>query len=251
MRIDVLLRRGKGPFWGRLKRLARAFLGLHIPVGPVTRPFFRSLYGLRATVRTSFSWLSRFLWHEPLFRSQCASVGKGLLIERLPGIYGQGKIILGEHVQISGLCSFAFLNRWIDEPQLIIGDHTFIGHGCGIAVASSIRIGKHCLLSGGVSVADYDGHPTDALLRRTEPAQPEAIKPVVIGDDVWIGLGAKIMKGVTIGDRSIVAAGAVVTKSVPEDVIVAGNPASVVKSLALSENGPNASCLGQSSVSQD
>ena len=246
MRIDVLLRRGEGAFWGRLKRLARAFLRLHIPVGPVTRPFFQSLYSLQATLRASFSWLLRFLWHEPLFRSQCVSVGSGLLMERLPGIYGHGRIILEDDVRLCGMISIAFLNRWIDEPELIIGSHTFIGHGCAIAVGSSMRIGKHCLLAGSVIVTDFDGHPTDAVLRRTEPAPRESIKPVTIGDDVWIGMGARVLKGVSIGDRSIVAAGSIVTKSVPPDVIVAGNPAQVVKLLPSSAAEREGSCLAQS-----
>ena len=106
-------------------------------------------------------------------------------------------------------------------------------------------IGKHCLLSGGVSVSDYDGHPTDAVLRRTSPAPRESIEPVVIGDDVWIGAAARILKGVTIGDRSIVGAGAIVTKDVPPDVVVAGNPARVVKWLVAAGTDANGSCTPQ------
>ena len=83
------------------------------------------------------------------------------------------------------------------------------------------------------------------MLRRTSPAPPEAIKPVLIGDDVWIGADAKILKGVAIGDRSIVGAGAIVTKSVPPDVIVAGNPARVVKSLGKSGMERNGCSLSQ------
>jgi len=229
-----------------LKRLARAVLRIHVPVVPVTRPFFRMLYGLHVGVREVGRWFLRFFWFEPLFRSQCTAVGQGLVIEFLPHIQGSGRIILGDDVSMAGKSGFGFLNRWIDAPELIIGDHTFIGHGCGIAVGSSVRIGKHCRLAGGVGISDYDGHPTDAVLRRTEPAPREAIKPVVIGDDVWIGAGARILKGVTIGDRSIVGAGAVVTNSVPSDVIVGGNPARVVKWLAAPEARREKSCLAQS-----
>jgi acetyltransferase-like isoleucine patch superfamily enzyme len=244
----TLLRRGEGPVWGTLKRLALAILRLHVPVGPLSRPFFRMLHGLHVGVREGGLWLLRFFWFEPLFRSQCTAVGQGLVIESLPYIVGDGKIVLGEDVRFSGKPSFGFLNRWDDAPELIIGDHTFVGHGCSIAVGASVRIGKHCLLAGGVSIADYDGHPIDAVLRRTSPPPPAAIKPVVIGDDVWIGADAKILKGVTIGDRSVVGAGAVVTKSVPPDVIVAGNPARVVKSLVRSEMERSRACPYQSSA---
>jgi acetyltransferase-like isoleucine patch superfamily enzyme len=236
MDVVTRLRRGQGPFWGRLKRLARAFLGLHLPVNSATRPVFSALYALHMGVGRAWLWLLRFFWFEPLFRSQCAAVGRGLEIELLPFIAGKGRIVLGDGVRLSGKSGFMFLNRWIDRPELSIGSHTFLGSGCIISVGSSVRIGEYCLLAGGVHVSDYDGHPTDARLRRTSPAPPESIKPVVIGDDVWIGASAKILKGVTIGDRSIVAAGAIVTKSVPPDVIVAGNPARVVKHL-VSPNG--------------
>jgi acetyltransferase-like isoleucine patch superfamily enzyme len=155
-------------------------------------------------------------------------------MEQLPFINGSGKIVIGEDVWLSGKPSFIFGNRWQLDPELRIGDHSFVGHRCALSVAKSVRIGRHCLLAGGVSISDYDGHPTDPVLRRTEPAPPEAIRPVVIGDDVWIGADAIILKGVEIGDRSIVGAGSVVTRSVPPDVIVAGNPARIVRSLAAS-----------------
>jgi acetyltransferase-like isoleucine patch superfamily enzyme len=241
MDLIVQLRRGKGPIWGSLKRLARSILTLHLPVGSATRPFFGLLYALHVAAREGGLWGLRLLWFEPLFRSQCSSVGRGLRMERLPYINGRGKIVLGDYVELSGKSTFMFGNRWNDAPEVWIDDNSFIGHGCSFAAAGSIRIGKHCLLAGGVSISDYDGHPTDAMLRRTSPVPPEAIKPVVIGDDVWIGASATILKGVTIGDRSIVGAGAVVTRSVPPDVIVAGNPARVVKDLvsAAAERGAN------------
>ncbi len=68
----------------------------------------------------------RFLWFEPLFRSQCTAVGPGLVIEHLPFIQGNGRIILGEDVRLSGKPSFGFLNRWDDAPEQIIGDHYFL-----------------------------------------------------------------------------------------------------------------------------
>jgi maltose O-acetyltransferase len=79
--------------------------------------------------------------------------------------------------------------------------------------------------------------PLDAERRRAgEPSPPESVRPVVIGNDVWIGTGAVILKGVTVGDRSVIAARAVVTRDVRPDAVVAGNPARVVK--YLSENKP-------------
>ena len=68
--------------------------------------------------------------------------------------------------------------------------------------------------------------------RAGDPTPADGIAPVVIGDEVWVGFHAIILKGVTVGDRAIVAAGAVVTKDVPADAVVAGNPARVVKVLS-------------------
>jgi acetyltransferase-like isoleucine patch superfamily enzyme len=218
-----------------MKRLARAILGLHLPVNASTRPLFRALYAVHVAAGGAWLWLLRFFWFEPLFRGQCTAVGRNLWMEFLPYIEGRGRIVLGDDVRLAGKSGFRFLNRWNDDPELRVGSHTFIGGGCRFAGGSSIRIGDHCLLAGGVMISDNDGHPTDALLRRTSPPPPESIKPVAIGDDVWIGESAKVLKGVAIGDRSIVAAGAVVTKSVPPDVVVAGNPARVVKHLLARE----------------
>jgi acetyltransferase-like isoleucine patch superfamily enzyme len=154
-------------------------------------------------------------------------------MEQLPYLNGAGQISLGSRVRLSGKSSFTFCNQFKTCPEIRIGDDTFIGHDCNLGAARLLVIGSHCLLAGGVRVRDYDGHPLDAALRRAKAlASLESIRPVVIGDDVWVGAGAIILKGVTVGDRSVVGAGAVVTKDVPPDTVVAGNPARVVKYLA-------------------
>jgi acetyltransferase-like isoleucine patch superfamily enzyme len=153
-------------------------------------------------------------------------------MEELPYIQGCGRIVIGDGVRLSGQPQLGFNNRHNDRPLLSIGDGTFIGHYTSISVAEAVRIGRHCLLAGGVSIADYDGHPLNAEARRAGETSPLAeVRPVTIGDDVWIGTGATILKGVIVGDRAIVGAHAVVTKDVPPDTVVAGNPARVVKSL--------------------
>lgn len=233
MSLSAKIRRGEGPIYGPAKRVAGRLLHAHIPVGGPGRVVARGLYAGHVLVREGLIWLRRFLWYEPLFRGQCDSVGSGFKMEQLPYLTGQGRIVLGDNVRFSGKPSIGFNNRAEDEPELRIGDGTFIGHGCGFTIGRSIRIGANCLLAGGVQIQDQDGHPLDARRRREhEPTPAEEIRPVLIGDDVWIGSGAIILKGVTIGDRSVVGARAVVTKDVPADVVVGGNPARVIKSLA-------------------
>ena len=160
-------------------------------------------------------------------------VGAGFQMEQLPYIQGKGDIVIGAGVRFSGKPSFSFgRSNACMRPTITIGDNTFIGHGCGFNIGSEIWIGKNCLFSTGVHVYDLDGHPLDAAARRSGlPSPSESIKPVRIGDDVWVGNGAILLKGVTIGDRAIIAARSVVTKDVPADTIVGGNPARFVATL--------------------
>ena len=232
MSIAIKIRRGEGWHWKAAKGLARGLLGLHLPVPPASRSLFRALHGLHRAAGEAAGWAIRFGWYEPLFRGLCDEVGPGFRMERLPFVTGRGRIVVGRDVRLSGKSEFGFSNRLADEPELRLGDGTFVGHDCRFSVSRSVRIGRHCLLAGGVKIFDGDGHPTDARRRRLGlPTPPENARPVVVGDDVWVGSGAIILKGVTIGDRSIVGAGAVVTRDVPPDVIVAGNPARTVKTL--------------------
>ena len=217
----------------RIKPLAVRALTAHVPVAGSLRPFFRLLYALHVGVREGLGHVLRFLWFEPLLRSQCESVGGGFRMEQLPYIWGSGRIVIGDRVRLSGKSSVSFHHADGRVPELCIGDGSFLGHDCAIAVASSIAIGHHVLVAGGARMSDYDGHPVDAESRRAgDPTPPDAVRPIVIEDDVWIGADARILKGVRIGARSIVGSGAVVTRSVPPDVVVAGNPARIVRKLA-------------------
>jgi acetyltransferase-like isoleucine patch superfamily enzyme len=232
MNIRKKIREGKGPFWGTLNWTARKVLTFHIPVIGPTRLLFKLFYLLHICIRDTWIWFTRFFWFEPLFRSQCESIGSGFQMESLPYMQGKGRIHIGDNVRLSGKPSFSFNNHFSHLPELIIGNGTFIGHGSSISIAKSVSIGEHCLIAGGVRIYDLDGHPLDATTRRTgETSAEEAIRPVKIGNDVWIGSGAIILKGISIGDRSIVGAASIVTKDIPPDVVVAGNPATIVRYL--------------------
>lgn len=226
------LRCGEGWFWGTSKSFVRAVLHFHLPASGLAKPLFRALYAIHVAGREARACLLRVLWYEPLFRSQCETVGDCFYMEQLPYLLGLGRIRLGRGVRLSGKSSIIFATRSHARPEFTIGDDTFVGNGCAFHIANSVQIGRHCLLARGVSVADFDGHPLDAERRRNGESTPrEQVRPVVIEDDAWIGARATILKGVTVGARSIVAAEAVVSKNVPPDVIVAGNPARVVRRL--------------------
>ena len=111
---------------------------------------------------------------------------------------------------------------WVTKSGHLTLDGGFINEGATITCATSVHIGKGANIAREAVIRDYDGHYIEDLNYRTA-------KPVWIGDNVWIGYRAMILKGVTIGDGSIVAANAVVTKDVPPHCIVAGNPAKVIR----------------------
>ena len=106
-----------------------------------------------------------------------------------------------------------------------IGHHVGIS-GTTISAANAISIGNHVMIGSGALITDTDSHPLDPIERRHGGGGVS--KPIIIGDDVFIGARAIILKGVRLGCGCIVGAGAVVTKDVMERTIVAGNPARVV-----------------------
>jgi acetyltransferase-like isoleucine patch superfamily enzyme len=111
--------------------------------------------------------------------------------------------------------------------DVIIGDHTRIGlHN---TVIGPVTIGNHVNLAQGITVTALNHNFTEKGLRIDE--QGVSTTPVTIGDDIWIGANAVILPGVTIGNHSVIAAGAVVTKDVPPHTLVAGVPAKKIKEL--------------------
>ncbi len=120
----------------------------------------------------------------------------------------------------------AVWGRGPGQGRIRIGDYALITPGVRISASDSIEIGDNCMIASGAYITDSDWHGIyDRIERNPEPA------PIRIGNNVWIGDGATVLKGVTIGDNSIVGAGAVVARDVPANVVVAGNPARVVKEL--------------------
>ncbi|CAN5475800.1 sugar O-acetyltransferase [soil metagenome] len=108
--------------------------------------------------------------------------------------------------------------------NLRIGRNVFVNQGCRLDDIGGIELGDDVMLGPGVRIIT-SGHPLDPALRRRQVT----VAPIVVGRNVWIGAGATILQGVTIGDDAVVAAGAVVTGDVPPAVLAAGAPARVVK----------------------
>ena len=129
-------------------------------------------------------------------------------------------------------------NPWIEPPffcdygyNISLGEDCFFNFNCVVLDVCEVKLGDRVLI--GPAVQLYTAtHPLDAA---TRGALWEFGKPIEIGSDVWIGGGAVICPGVTLGDRVVVAAGAVVTKSFPSDVVIGGNPAKIIRYLSSKE----------------
>jgi acetyltransferase-like isoleucine patch superfamily enzyme len=122
-----------------------------------------------------------------------------------------------------------------------IGDLVYIGDDVIISTRERIRIGARTMVAHGVQIFDNDSHPLDPRDRHADylnliEGRPRThfipSAPVEIGEDCWVGANSIVLKGVTIGARSVVAAGSVVTADIGEDCLAAGNPARVIRSLS-------------------
>ena len=116
------------------------------------------------------------------------------------------------------------------KGEISIGKYSLITPGVRIMSAEKIEIGDACMIAHGAYISDADWH---GIYDRAQPVGKT--KPINIKDNVWIGDSAIVCKGVTIGKNSIIGAGAVVTKDVPENCIYAGNPAKFIKKLDAKE----------------
>lgn len=227
MLLDSLIlkiKRAETPFFAGLKSMAKAILTFHLPIPRALDSIYLTFHFLDLLSFETTERVSVACYRYPLLRALCASVGERLQMERVPNITGPIRIYLGDDVRLSGQSSFSG-GRVFPDPELRIGDRSYIGHRCIFAVAKSIIIGEDVLIAGGCSVSDYSMHPVDPEKRLAGvQVDPEDVRPVRIENKAWIGRGATILPGVTIGEAAVVGAAAVVTKDVPPGHICVGNP---------------------------
>lgn len=140
---------------------------------------------------------------------------------------GPGRIHLGRHCNAWARAETNVLLTFSPGALIEIGDNVRL-NGAGLQAASGISVGDDCIL-GSCTIVDTDHHLVGVDRRRS--SAPAATAPIRIGRNVWVAGMAAVLKGVTIGDDSVVAFGAVVASDVPAGVVVAGNPARVVKNL--------------------
>ena len=187
------------------------------------------------------------IWNRLYFSVMGVQYGKNMIIRNKVYIINMGKVKIGDNFVLSSGDNINSVSRNIcasihvmsDEALITIGDNVGISAACirtmkSVTIGNNVNIGADCL------IMDTDAHPHDYLQRRRDFEKSMNRKdyitliptsPIVIEDDVWIGARSHILKGVHIGARSVIAAGSVVTKDVPEDCVVGGNPAKVIRYL--------------------
>jgi maltose O-acetyltransferase len=167
--------------------------------------------------------------------SSCSRVG-GQPVRMQPVLFlGPGAILLGRDVQFGWPNSPLFYTGYCHveaaHPDAVIelGDHSEFNNNLMIkSEGAGVRVGRHGLFGAHIEILDSNFHDLDPRRRHGGTVR---MAPVDIGENVFVGMGVRILKGVTIGDDSVIGAGAVVTSSIPAGVIAAGNPARAIREL--------------------
>jgi acetyltransferase-like isoleucine patch superfamily enzyme len=209
-----------------------------------------------ASLLSKYSWLELFIfafyttknlinkfYSGLVFKLKCrvngVDVGPGfqvwgkVIINKFPG----SQIHIGNQLRIvSSPGRYAFnifpqskIRTVTPKAQIIIGNNVGFNSISITARSRTIRIGNGTMLGGNCQIMDSDGHPLWPPESRWVYPGDEYDRPVDIGNNVFVGLNVLILKGVTIGDNSIIAAGSVVATSIPENCLAAGMPAKVIK----------------------
>jgi acetyltransferase-like isoleucine patch superfamily enzyme len=169
------------------------------------------------------------LWAQRFLYPQFEAIGPGAIVFGPRHIEVNGPdVYLGKDIHMMATRDNPIRFTVYAQPggRIELGDYTIVLPGARLSSASRIRVGKNCMFATNCYVTDADWHD---VYDRT--AAPGITAEVVLEDNVWIGDSAIVCKGVTIGENSVIGAGAVVAGDIPPNSIAAGNPARVIKQL--------------------
>lgn len=152
---------------------------------------------------------------------QGMKIGKGTSISQIYVTWPH-QVSIGNRCILEHNIYFKYDGIWNKGPAIVIEDEVFIGTGCEFNSNCGIRIGKYSNIASGCRFIDHDHGIKAGLLIGPQPSVKAKIE---LGEDVWLGCNAIVLKGVKIGDGAVIAAGAVVTKNIPTNEIWGGVPA--------------------------
>ena len=209
-----------------LKLVRQVEIPLPKYIGLTLYATYRGIEGLLSSLTRLFIWT-------PLLKGRLRACGKNLyLYGGLPFISGALDIHLGNNCRISGQTTFTGRTSSTSLPELHIADNVDIGWMTTIAVGQRVEIGHNVRIAGRALLAGYPGHPISSADRAAGLADTDdQIGDIVLEHDVWLATGVTVLAGVCIGSGTIVASGSVVTKNLPSNVLAAGIPAKVIRSL--------------------
>jgi len=170
----------------------------------------------RIRLKSSISAFRRIYWS-----ALGLNHGKNLKIGKIKADW-PNKVFLGNEVVVEDDVVFWIKKPFDDENKIVLENNVFVGRGCLFNCNSKIIIGEDSLIGAFTIFADVNHLASAGSIIR---AQPIDVGEIYVGKDVWIGTGCTLLKGVNIGNGSIIAAGAVVNKSVPAYEIWGGVPA--------------------------
>lgn len=191
------------------------------------------------TFNPAISFLKRFFYkiYTASIKGGFKKIGKNCILEFFSSLQGERYIAIGNNTRIQhGTTLTAWnCNDKTSKELISIGQHCGIGAYNHITAANYIEIGDGCLTGKWVTITDNSHGLTELNELKNAPQQRKIFSkgPVIIGKNVWIGDKATILPNVTIGDGAIIAANAVVTKSIPAYSIACGNPAKIIKQFSL------------------
>ncbi|MGZ5020570.1 MAG: acyltransferase [Chthoniobacterales bacterium] len=178
----------------------------------------RAVFRLRANGAAVIAEVRTMWW-----RLLGMRIGKGTLLPKTHVTWPH-QVSLGESCRLEHDIYFKFDGIYAPGPSIIIGDRVFVGFGCEFNVRRRVEIGADCLIASGCKFIDHD----HGIARGDVPMNQQtggAEADIVIESDIWLGTNVVVLKGVRIGRGAIIAAGAVITKSIPEYEIWGGIPA--------------------------
>jgi maltose O-acetyltransferase len=153
---------------------------------------------------------------------RCTHVGSLPRVYGRPRITNLGEIIIGD--------KFLFFSNTVPSEmvtypggRLEIGSNVFINYGASLSAHQLLHIGDGCQIGSYACMMDNDYHSVE------DRSKPGKSRPIILGKNVWLGVRVVVLKGVSIGDNSVIGAGSVVTKDIPANCMAAGMPAKVIR----------------------